>query len=131
MAYNVLIVDDSETIRAVITKTLHMTGLPLQRVHAAENGKAALEILEKNWIDIVFADINMPVMSGIEMVDKMKETGQLRVTPVVIVSTEGSQTRIEELIAKGVRAFVRKPVTPELFKELVEKILGGQGAAER
>lgn len=131
MAYNVLIVDDSETMRAVITKTIRMTGLPLHQLHAAENGKAALEILEKNWIDIVFADINMPVMSGIEMVDKMKETGQIRATPVVIVSTEGSQTRIEELIAKGVRAFVRKPITPELFKELVEKILGGQSAVER
>ena len=126
MAYNVLIVDDSETIRAVIKKTLKMTGIELNEIYTAENGKVALEVLTKNWIDIIFADINMPVMTGIEMVDKMVESGQIAITPVVIVSTEGSQTRIEELISKGVRAFVRKPITPELFKNVIEKILGEQ-----
>jgi len=124
MAYNILIVDDSETIRAVIAKNLKMTGLPLGEIFMAENGKEALEKMNASWIDIVFADINMPVMTGIEMVDKMAESGQISTTPVVIISTEGSQTRIEELISKGVRAFLRKPITPELFKEIIDKILG-------
>jgi len=124
MAYNILIVDDSETIRAVIAKNLKMTGLPLGEIFMAENGKEALEKMNASWIDIVFADINMPVMTGIEMVDKMAESGQISTTPVVIISTEGSQTRIEELISKGVRAFLRKPITPELFKEVIDKILG-------
>ena len=131
MAYNVLIVDDSETIRAVIVKTLKMTGLSISETYQAENGKVALEILERNWVDIVFADINMPVMNGIEMVDKMVETGQIKVTPVVIVSTEGSQTRIEELISKGVRAFVRKPISPELLKSTIDDVLGTEKAAEQ
>ena len=126
MAYNVLIVDDSVTIRAVIVKTLKMTGLSLNEIYQAENGKVALEILECNWVDIVFADINMPVMNGIEMVDKMAESGQIKTTPVVIVSTEGSQTRIEELISKGVRAFVRKPISPELLKSTIDQVLGEQ-----
>jgi len=128
MAYNVLIVDDSVTIRAVIVKTLKMTGLSLNEIYQAENGKVALEILECNWVDIVFADINMPVMNGIEMVDKMVESGQIKTTPVVIVSTEGSQTRIEELISKGVRAFVRKPISPELLKSTIDEVLGTEKA---
>lgn len=124
MAYNVLIVDDSETIRAVLKKTLEMTGLPVKEVFQAENGQKALEVMERNWIDIAFADINMPVMSGIEMVDEMVKKGSIKETPVVIVSTEGSQTRIEELISKGVRAFVRKPISPEVLKETVDNVLG-------
>ncbi len=124
MAYNVLVVDDSLTIRAVIKKTLQMTGIPFNKVYEAENGKVALETLENEWIDIVLADINMPVMNGLEMIDKMVENGQIETTPVVIVSTEGSQTRIEELILKGVRAFVRKPITPEELKETIDKVLG-------
>ena len=126
MAYNVLIVDDSVTIRAVIVKTLKMTGLSISEIFQAENGKVALEILERSWVDIVFADINMPVMNGIEMVDKMAESGQIKTTPLVIVSTEGSQTRIEELISKGVRAFVRKPISPELLKSTIDQVLGEQ-----
>jgi len=126
MAYNVLIVDDSETIRAVITKTLKMTGLAIGELYQAENGKIALEILERSWVDIVFADINMPVMGGSEMVEHMAKSGQIKTTPVVIVSTEGSHTRIEELIAKGVRAFVRKPISPEVLKSTVDNVLGAE-----
>ncbi|KMQ50531.1 Chemotaxis regulator CheY [Chitinispirillum alkaliphilum] len=124
MAYNILIVDDSETIRAVLLKTINMSGIEVNQLFEAENGQIALDMLENNWIDIVFADINMPVMSGIEMVDHMHKTGQINSTPVVIVSTEGSQTRVEELMSKGVRAFVRKPVTPEIFKDTVIDVLG-------
>jgi two-component system chemotaxis response regulator CheY len=124
MAYNVLIVDDSVTIRAVLKKTLSISGLPVAEIFEAGNGKEALSILEQSWVDIVFADINMPVMSGIEMVDRLVESGQISTTPVVMVSTEGSQTRIEELIKKGVRAFVRKPITPELLKDVIEDVLG-------
>ena len=126
MAYNVLIVDDSLTIRAVLKKTLGMTGLELNEVFEAENGKLALEILDSNWIDIVLADINMPVMNGIEMVEKMVESGQINTTPVVVVSTEGSHTRIEELISKGVRAFIRKPISPEILESTIDDILGKQ-----
>ena len=126
MAYNILIVDDSRTTRAVIIKTLKLSGVPIGELYQAENGKEALDILDENWIDLVLADINMPVMDGIEMINRMSEDGLLQTIPVVIVSTEGSQTRIEEMQAKGVRAYVRKPSTPEIIKDIVEDILGEQ-----
>lgn len=124
MSYNILIVDDSRTTRMVISKTLNLSGIPVNQLFEAENGKVALEILDKNWIDLVLADINMPEMDGVEMVDQMAKDGLLKTIPVVIVSTEGSQARIEEMRAKGVKAYVRKPFTPELIKNLVEDILG-------
>jgi len=124
MSYNILIVDDSRTTRTVISKTLNLAGVPISQLLEAENGKIALKILEDNWIDLVLADINMPEMDGVEMVDRMSRDGLLKTIPVVIVSTEGSQTRIEEMRAKGVKAYVRKPFTPELIKNLVEDILG-------
>ena len=68
MAYNVLVVDDSETIRAVLVRTLKITGVEINEIFQAENGAKALEVIDQNWIDIVFADINMPVMNGIEFV---------------------------------------------------------------
>lgn len=123
MAYNILIVDDSETIRAVLKKTLNMTGLEINEIYEAENGKKALELMDDKWVDITFADINMPVMNGVEMVDKMVESGKIDIAPVVIISTEGSKTRIEELITKGVRAFIRKPVTPEQIKKTIEDVM--------
>lgn len=128
MSYNILIVDDSRTTRTVISKTLNIAGIPINRLHEAENGKVALKILEDNWVDLVLADINMPEMDGVEMVNRMARDGLLKTIPVVIVSTEGSQTRIEEMRAKGVKAYVRKPFTPELIKSLVEDILGEKNA---
>lgn len=126
MSFNILIVDDSETIRAVIAKTLEMAGVPVGKLFQAANGKEALDILGEHWVDIVFADINMPVMSGVEMIEKMSDDGMLKTVPVVIVSTEGSMTRVEELKDKGVRAYVRKPFTPEGLKRVVDDILGVQ-----
>ncbi len=124
MAFNILIVDDSKTIRSVIKKTLEIAEIPVGELYEAENGQAGLAVLQENWIDIVFADINMPVMTGIEMIEKMNADNLLEKTPVIIVSTEGSQTRVEELIKKGVRAFIRKPISPETLRNVVNEVMG-------
>ena len=128
MSYNILIVDDSRTTRAVIVKTLNLAGISIGELYQAENGEDALEVLDENWIDLVLADINMPVMDGVEMISIMSKDGLLQTVPVVVISTEGSKTRIEEMRAKGVRAYVRKPCTPEVIKNIVEGILGDQDA---
>ncbi len=126
MAYNFLVVDDSVTVRRMIGKTLALSGLPVQEVFQASNGREALAILDANWIDLVLTDINMPEMDGMEMVRAMSNDEVLRAVPVVVVSTEGSQTRIQELKDRGVRGYIRKPFTPEAIKGVVEGILGGR-----
>ncbi|MDR2577674.1 MAG: response regulator [Chitinispirillales bacterium] len=131
MAYNILVVDDSQTMRAVIVKTISMAEVEVSKLFEAANGKEALDILEREWIDIVFADINMPVMNGIEMVEHMVKLGYMECTPVVVISTEGSKTRLDALRSMGVRGFLRKPISPELFKTVVDGVLAGVTPGER
>ena len=124
MSFNILIVDDSKTIRSVIKKTLQIAGVPIAELYEATNGAEGLQSMKDNCVDLVFADINMPVMSGIEMVEKMAVDQMLGKIPVIIVSTEGSKTRIEELFKKGVRAYIRKPITPEILRNVVKEVMG-------
>ena len=123
MALNVLVVDDSRVVRKMIIKTLHLARLPIGEVFEAGDGQAALEQMEQHWIDLVLADLNMPVMNGEEMIDRMQANPATRDTPTVVVSTEGSETRIERLTHKGVR-FVHKPFTPETIRDTIVEITG-------
>ncbi len=124
MAYNILVVDDSKTIRAIVVKILKLTKLEIGQIFEAENGKEALECLKDNWIDLILSDLNMPVMSGIEMISEMARDGLLKDIPVVVISTDGSVKRIEELKEKGIREYIRKPFTPESLSEIIDRVLG-------
>lgn len=124
MAYNILIVDDSSIVRAVIIKTLNLAGVAVDGLYQASNGEEALQQMREHWVDLVFSDINMPVMSGVEMFNHMQADENLKNIPVVIVSTEGSKTRIDELTGLGIRAYIRKPFTPEALRDVVDGILG-------
>jgi len=101
-----------------------MAKVPLSEIYLADNGKAGLDILENNWIDIVLTDLNMPQMTGYEMIDKMCSRKDFCSIPIVVISTEGSTTRIDELKQKGVRGYLRKPFTPEMIREMMKQILG-------
>jgi two-component system chemotaxis response regulator CheY len=123
MGYNVLIVDDSMIIRKMVAKTLSISDLDIAECYYAENGRQALEQLRDNWIDIVFADINMPEMNGVELVAEMQKQDMLSSTPVVIISTERSRERIEALKNMGVQAYLQKPFIPEEFTRVVKELL--------
>jgi two-component system chemotaxis response regulator CheY len=124
LAYNVLLVDDSATVRAVMTKTLKLAQIDLGELFTAANGKEALVVLKEKWIDLVITDLNMPEMTGAELVDAITADPTLKSIPVVVVTTEGSVTRIEDLKQKGVRGYVRKPFTPEQIREMIIKVMG-------
>jgi two-component system, chemotaxis family, chemotaxis protein CheY len=124
MAYTIMVVDDSETIRSVLERSLGMTKLPVEKILHAANGNDALEKLGENWVDIVFSDIHMPQMDGIALVDAMQQNPELRQIPIVIISTEGSATRIEELKKKGIKGYLRKPFTPERVRDVILQVLG-------
>ena len=124
MAYNVLIVDDSTVVRKVLMKTFGMTEVPVNHFLEASNGKEGLELLKKNWVDIIFLDINMPVMNGMDFMRNLTADSNLAKTPVIVVSTEGSKERIQELERSGIKAFLRKPVTPESLVDTIVRVLG-------
>jgi two-component system chemotaxis response regulator CheY len=123
MALNVLVVDDSAVMRAVILKMLRMADVPLGEIHEAADGRAAMGVLDENWIDLVFLDLNMPVMNGEELIREVRAREELSDLPILIVSTEGSQTRIDRLQRQGMR-FIHKPFSPEAFYEAIREMTG-------
>ncbi|MGE5258451.1 MAG: response regulator [Hyphomicrobiales bacterium] len=130
MAINILIVDDSSVMRAMIQKALQLSGLDIGVIHQASNGQDGLEALESNRIDVVIADLNMPVMSGEEMIEQILDRPNLQAIPTIVISTAGSQTRIERLPRKGLR-FVSKPFSPEMIRDAVKDVLRSEVFHER
>ncbi|MDZ4859028.1 MAG: response regulator [Candidatus Hydrogenedentes bacterium] len=124
MSFNVLVVDDSATVRAIIVKTMRIANGNVSEIFEAGHGEEALQVLQEKWVDLVLTDINMPVMIGVELIKHMQANDAMKGIPVVVVSTEGSSTRMNELEAMGVRAYIRKPFTPEKMSEVVEQLLG-------
>ena len=124
MAYNILIVDDSAVTREVMARTCKLSGIELGEVFKAAHGGEALALLNEHWVDLILTDINMPVMDGMQLVEELSRRDGLRSIPVVIVSTEGSRTRMDELSQKGIRAYIRKPFTPEQIAAVMQEVLG-------
>jgi two-component system chemotaxis response regulator CheY len=129
MALNILVVDDSAVMRTMIIKTLRISGLPLGEIYEASNGQEGLQVLNDNWIDLALVDINMPVMSGEEMIDAARANPETADLPIVVVSTESSETRIEMLQKKGAE-FVHKPFTPESLRQTIVRMTGVSDESE-
>ena len=123
MAINILIVDDSGVMRSMIQKSVQMSGLQVGVIHHAANGREGLDALGQHWIDLVITDINMPVMTGEEMIGQMRERPDLKTIPTIVVSTEGSLARIERLKTQGLK-FIHKPFSPEKIRDTVKDVLG-------
>jgi len=122
MAWNILIVDDSSLTRKKMKRIIEMVGLDVCQFLDAENGAEALKILDQADVDLVLSDLNMPEMSGAEMVRRMKSNPEVKSVPVVVVSAESTTTRAKELLAVGVKDYLHKPFTPEEFKEVMENL---------
>lgn len=118
MALNLLVVDDSAVMRKVIKQTLTMSGLEIGNYLQAGNGKEGLDVLEKEWVDVIFVDINMPVMNGLELIKAVKEKDEWKQIPIIVISSETSKLRIQEFEEQGI-GFIHKPFTPE---EVFEKV---------
>ena len=123
MAYNILIVDDSQTMRKVIHKALQLSGLELGRCLEAGNGQEALAVLNTQWIDLILTDLNMPVMNGLDLVKNLKDNKTLQSIPVVLITTEGSETRLQELFQLGVKDYIQKPFHPETLRDVLTRLL--------
>ena len=112
-----MIVDDSATMRKIIIRTVGMSGLSFNRTEEAGNGTEALEKLNAGPVDIMLCDINMPEMSGTELVKKVRELPACADTKIIMVTTESSQEIVDGAMADGANGFITKPFTPEKFQE--------------
>jgi two-component system chemotaxis response regulator CheY len=113
MPLNILIVDDSVAMRMILQRALRKTNLALDRVLEAGDGCVALEILKKETVDVILADINMPNMDGIQMLAELKSNDQWKQIPVIMISTESSETKVMEALRLGAKGFIRKPFVPD------------------
>lgn len=123
MAFNILVADDSETMRAVVKKTVEMSGVPIGEFHEAVNGREALTILENNWIDVILSDINMPEMGGMELLRTVVASEDFKRIPLIFITTESSEARMEEAKKLGVAGYIKKPFVPETIKTILYEVL--------
>ncbi len=121
-----LIVDDSSTMRKIVERSLRSAGLPLTTVLEAGNGVEALGLLKENRVDLILCDINMPVMDGLEFVKQVGGVENGRGVPVVMITTEGSESHVVQALSCGARGYIRKPFTPDQVKEHVISLLAGK-----
>lgn len=124
MPFNILIVDDSNPMRAVIKKVIKASGFNIGEFHEAGSGKEALRVLDEQWLDLVVSDYNMPEMNGLEMLKEMKQNEMWKDIPVIMVTTEGSHERIVEFMDTGASAYIKKPFTPEQIRTQLNQLLG-------
>ena len=123
MPHDVLVVDDSAVMRAMLIRVLKLSGLPIGTVHQAGDGQSALAVLAAHTVDLALIDINMPVMNGDELLDRIRADERTQRLAVVVVSTERSDTRIESFERRGA-AYIHKPFTPEEIRAAASKAMG-------
>ncbi|MGA2185018.1 MAG: response regulator [Bryobacteraceae bacterium] len=123
MAYRVLLVDDSPAMRAFIRRVMVLSGFDLDECIEAGDGAEALEALQREKVDVILTDINMPRMDGEELMRRLSEDKDLREIPAVVVSTDSTRPRILRMIGLGAQGYVAKPFSPEALREALEKVL--------
>jgi two-component system chemotaxis response regulator CheY len=123
MGKKVLIIDDSKTMRKIVTRSLRQAGFEFEKVLEAGDGQAALEVLAGEPVDIVLSDINMPVMDGVEFLRQKSADSQINEIPVVMITTEAGSDVLEEAISLGAVGTIKKPFTPEQVQEVLGKFL--------
>jgi two-component system chemotaxis response regulator CheY len=117
MESDVLVVDDSAAIRKILQRVLRQTGMAIHAIHEASDGQDALAKMAEHHVDLVLTDINMPKMDGLQLLASLKASPQWHHIPVVMITTEGGETKVAEAVKLGAAGYVRKPFTADQIKE--------------
>jgi two-component system chemotaxis response regulator CheY len=118
-----LIVDDSSVVRKIVERSLRQAGINLTQVLEAGNGADALALLKVSQVDLILCDINMPIMDGLEFVKQLAGVESAKGVPVVMITTEGSESHVIKALSYGARGYIRKPFTADQVKEHVLPVL--------
>ncbi|HVL01535.1 MAG TPA: response regulator [Dongiaceae bacterium] len=120
MPKSILIVDDSASLRQVVAIALRGAGYD---VIEAQNGQDALTKLDGKKIHLIISDVNMPVMDGITMVKEVKKLPAYKFTPIIMLTTEGADSKKKEGQAAGAKAWIVKPFQPEQMLKAVSTLI--------
>jgi two-component system chemotaxis response regulator CheY len=118
-----LIVDDSSVMRKIIERSLRQAGIELSEVFEAANGVEALAALGRTKVDLILSDINMPIKDGLEFVRQLQGVAEAKNIPVVMITTEGSESNVMQALSLGAKGYIRKPFTSDQVKEYVLPVL--------
>ena len=124
MKLRALVIDDSRVMRNMVMESLRRTSLAEFEFGEAQDGAEALSKFSPKLFDIVFADWNMPNMSGIDFVRKVRAMGKTEHVPVVMVTSEKTVGKVEEALDKaGANGFISKPFTVEYMQKKLSPII--------
>jgi two-component system, chemotaxis family, chemotaxis protein CheY len=128
MKLRALVVDDSRVMRAMVMDSLRKTHLAEFEFCEAEDGADALGKFNPKKTDIIFADWNMPNMSGVEFVREVRAMGKTEHIPIIMVTSEKTISKMEEALdSAGANAFISKPFTVEYMQQKLGPVLDGIG----
>jgi two-component system chemotaxis response regulator CheY len=120
---NLLVVDDSIMMRAMLRRAAVLSNVPLGTIYEASNGEEALTLMETTTIDALFTDINMPVMDGLELLRAIDGQDRWRNLVRVIISTDGSTSQREQAEQLRTCHYVEKPFKPEAIRDVLASLL--------
>ena len=122
----ILVVDDFATMRKVIRNLLKQGGF--ENIVEAEDGVAALKIIQSQKVDFVISDWNMPNMSGLELLKAVRGSDDLKELPFLMVTAEALKDNVVAAVKAGVSNYIVKPFTAEVLTEKIEKIVKSMAA---
>ena len=125
MPLNVMVVDDSGVMRAMMVRTLRTSRLPLREIHEAADGEQALALLDAHWIDLALVDLNMPGMSGEELIRAIRSNPATAELAILVVSAEDRESRLACVRAQHA-AFLQKPFTLDALRTEVQRLTGAR-----
>ncbi|KZN13260.1 response regulator [Marinomonas sp. TW1] len=115
-----LIADDSQSVRSVVKSTIY-DQLGSQRILSAVNGLTAKLILQKQAVDVVISDLDMPHLNGFQLLDFIRNHPKLKNTPFIMMASEDSKSFVVDAIEKGVTQYLVKPFTPERLEDAIRR----------
>jgi two-component system chemotaxis response regulator CheY len=123
MAISFLVVDDSSTMRKILRNILESQGYDKESIIEAENGKEAWEEIQTGDFDLVLTDWNMPVMNGLELVERIKGEDKYKALPIIMITTEGGKTEVITALKAGVNNYVVKPFQASQVIDKIDIVL--------
>lgn len=121
MSKRALAVDDSKTMRDMVSFTLKGAGF---EVIEAEDGKDAIAKLGTSKVDVVITDLNMPNMNGFELIRNLRAQESYKFTPILMLTTEGDDSKKLEGKSAGATGWIIKPFNPEKLIQVINKVCG-------
>jgi two-component system chemotaxis response regulator CheY len=115
-------------MRQVIRRTIQISGFNVGQFFEVNNGKEALDLLDNEWVDIILSDINMPVMDGLTFIRLLQKDIITANIPVIVITTEGREACLKEILDMGITSYLQKPFKPETIRNKLIEIIGNEQA---